>query len=925
MGDSLIDLNKAGQSPWLDNIRRGMIRSGELSRMIQNFALKGVTSNPSIFEKAISGSTDYDEAILEFISKNQGAPADIFDALAIKDIQDTADLFQPVHKTTGDGYVSIEVSPRLANDTQKTLAEARRLFEAVARRNVMIKIPGTLEGLPAIEQAIYEGINVNITLLFSVARYEQVIEAYLKGLERRAREGKPVSGIASVASFFVSRVDSKVDKWLEGKGSKDLQGKAAVANAKIAYQKYKEAFAAPRFKALKDKGAATQRLLWASTSTKNPAYRDVVYVEELIGPDTVNTMPQATLSAFKDHGRVSPTLEKDVEGARKILEALAKAGIDLKRATEELEVEGVKLFADAYDALLWCITAKREMLRVGTGKSQSVSLGAFENTLPEGFKKLEKERFVVRMWEKDAALWKKDAEHQKIIRNALGWLNVAEMMKGQIPTLKAFAEEIKREKFTQVFLLGMGGSSLAPEVFWLSIGAAPGNPRLFVLDSTDPARVREAEKIMEASKPLFIVSSKSGGTIESSSFFKYFYERVRQREGKSAGRSFVAITDPGTSLEALAKEHGFRKVFLNPSDIGGRFSALSYFGLVPAALLGVNLNDLLERSLAMIQSCHASTRLPDNPGVELGVALAQSASQGRDKITLLTSKVLEPFGAWAEQLIAESTGKEGKGLVPVAAEPAGDPAVYGKDRVFVVMSYGRADNNDLVKASAALESAGHPIVRIFLKELADLGPEFLRWEVATATVGWFLGIDPFDQPNVQESKDRTQELLASFKKSGRLPEPLAPPASLEAALAAHLGQVRAGDYVAILAYMDPTPANEAVLQGARLKIRDRLAVATTLGWGPRFLHSTGQLHKGGPNNGVFIQLTVDDEADLKIPGEPYSFSVLKQAQALGDLMSLQSKGRRALRVHLKAPVTQSLKAFSQAVDQALQAKVKSVR
>jgi transaldolase len=363
----LMELNKAGQSPWLDNIRRGMIRTGELARMIQDFCLRGVTSNPSIFEKAISGSTDYDEAILEFVSQRQGSPAELFDSLAIQDIQDTADIFLPVFKESrgGDGFVSIEVAPSLANDTQGTLAEARRLFRTVGRPNVMIKIPGTLEGLPAIEQAIYDGININITLLFSLARHEQVVEAYLKGLERRVREGRPIAGIASVASFFVSRVDTKVDKLLENASAKALQGKAAIANAKLAYQKYKEVFNSRRFKALQEKGARTQRLLWASTSAKNPAYRDVIYVEELVGPDTVNTMPQATLSAFKDHGRVRLSLEEEISGAKETLESLKKVGVDMDRVTRELEMEGVKLFADAYDALLKCVAEKQATLRVG--------------------------------------------------------------------------------------------------------------------------------------------------------------------------------------------------------------------------------------------------------------------------------------------------------------------------------------------------------------------------------------------------------------------------------------------------------------------------------------------------------------------------------------------------------------------------------
>jgi transaldolase/glucose-6-phosphate isomerase len=555
---------------------------------------------------------------------------------------------------------------------------------------------------------------------------------------------------------------------------------------------------------------------------------------------------------------------------------------------------------------------------------------------------IEKEDFVRRLWDKDPTLWKKEPEHQTIIRNSLGWLEAPQTMQAQVPALTAFAGDIKKEGFTQVFLLGMGGSSLAPEVFSLSLGAMPGYPKLFVLDSTDPVRIQTAEKLMEASKPLFIVSSKSGGTIESSCLFKYFYEKMEKRSGAQAGERFIAITDPGTSLEAIAKEHKFRKVFLNPVDIGGRFSALSYFGLVPAALLGLDLNDLLDRALRMVQACRVSTAedgfrsaelqslphlpfdfaqgvgLGRNPGLELGLTLAGLAVQGKDKVTFLTSGSLAPFGAWVEQLIAESTGKEGKGLIPIAGEPIGGPTAYGQDRVFVVMTDTRSENSEHTALAVRLEVSGHPVIRIFLREPGDIAPEFFRWEVATAAAGSCLGIDAFDQPNVQDSKDRTKELLEAFKRSGKLPEiPAAPLGSI----VAYLNQVRPGDYVAILAYMNPSSENEAILQGLRQKIRDRFTVATTLGWGPRFLHSTGQLHKGGPNTGVFLQITVDDELDLEIPWEPFSFGTLKRAQALGDLMALQSKGRRALRVHLKAPVTKSLKIFSEALESALQTAV----
>ena len=919
----LKELNRLGQSFWYDNIRREFILSGELQTLVDRDGLSGLTSNPTIFEKAISGSTDYDAALKSLA----GLPsaAEIFEAIAVEDIQMAADLMRPAwERTKGeDGYVSIEVSPGRARDTRGTIEEARRLWMKVGRPNLLVKIPGTVEGLPAIEDCLAEGININVTLLFSVERYGKVIEAYLRALERRARDGRPLE-VASVASFFVSRVDTAADKLLEQKiaASKDekakgelesLLGKAAVANAKLAYELFEREFASKRFKALAKKGARVQRPLWASTSTKNPHYRDVMYVEPLIGPHTVNTMPPATIDAFRDHGVVKSTVAEGLKEAKGVLDRLERAGISLADVTRRLEEEGVKSFSDSFDSLMKGIASKREMLRAGAGLPYRASLGEGQKAFASAMEELKRKDFARRLAAKDPELWKSGPEHAKIIKNALGWLDAADVMQGRAAELAAFAEEIRAAGFTHALVLGMGGSSLAPEVLRRTFGPRKGRPELLVLDTTDPAAVARLGDGLDCSKVLFIVASKSGGTIEPNSFLAYFWEKVKSKKGAKAGENFVAITDPGTAMEKLAREKGFRRVFLNMADIGGRYSALSYFGMLPAALSGLDVRRFFERAEAMREGSSAAVPAEHNPGLWLGAVLGGLARQGRDKVTFACSPGLSSFGLWLEQLLAESTGKEGKGLVPVAGEPLADPSAYGKDRLFVAVAL-KNEAAALEPRLKALEAAGHPVARLTLDDAWDLGAEFLRWELATAAAGCLLGIDAFDQPNVQEAKDGTNALLSAYASSGRLSEE--PPALVadargvtggpedaaakpEKVLADFAAQARPGDYLGLLAYVDPTPEAERWLAEAQAYLRDTLRIAVTAGFGPRYLHSTGQLHKGGPNKGLFIVVTSEAGADAPIPGQKWTFGVLEKAQALGDVAALKAKGRRVLRVHLR--------------------------
>ena len=913
-----------GQSVWLDYISRELVTGPELRRLLTEDNVTGLTSNPTIFEKAIAEGTDYDAQIMELIAQGLNDPSEIFLRLAIDDIRDAADIIRPAWERShgADGFVSLELPPSLSHDTAGSVAMAREYWRRVDRPNLMVKVPATPEGIPAVEELIAAGININVTLIFALAAYERVIQAYIRGLERRLDAGQPVN-VHSVASFFVSRVDTAVDPLIDAKLAADagntalreLLGKAAIANARLAYATFERAFHGDAFARLRPAGAPVQRPLWASTSAKNPAYRDVVYAEALIGPDTVDTMPPATIEAFADHGVVAgDTVRDDPGGAQAVVERLMAAGISMDAVTQGLLDAGVHSFAASYDQLIDRIGGKVDLLRGGFGARQQLHLGAA--SAATGTISARAGEIVERIWKRDPDLWKPgDPAHAAVIRNRLGWLDSPATMQGQVADLTAFAGDVRAAGFTAAVLLGMGGSSLCPEVLRTSFGSTAGFPVLHVLDTTDPQAVAALQQRLDLPHTLFIVASKSGSTLETLSHLAHFWQAVATAGVAEPGRNFVAITDPRSPLQQMAVDRRFRRVFENPADIGGRYSALSFFGLVPAAVMGLDVALLLERAMAMRASCAVGTPLRLNCGLTLGGALSQEQAQGRDKVTILAPPRIAAFSLWAEQLIAESTGKEGCGLIPVGGEPIGDPAVYAGDRLFVALRLG-AEAGDLDREVERLVGAGLPVVVLELRDVHDLAAEFFRWEFATAVAAVPLGIDPFDEPNVKESKDNTRTVLAGFEATGTLSEEKpsassdglrlyggAAGASVRDALLDHLGQVRPGDYVATMAYIDPTARNDAALAELRTAIRDAHRVATTVGFGPRFLHSTGQLHKGGPNTGVYLQLTADDRVTIDIPGQSFGFGTLIAAQAEGDLRSLRSHGRRVIRIHAEGEVT----------------------
>jgi transaldolase/glucose-6-phosphate isomerase len=650
-----------------------------------------------------------------------------------------------------------------------------------------------------------------------------------------------------------------------------------------------------------------QRVLWASTGTKDPAYSDVLYVEALIGPQTVDTIPPATMDAFRDHGRVAPALERDIGKAEQVMAEIERLGISMDAVTAQVLQDGVQRFVEDFDKLMAAVARKRAALLGDRLNGQAMHVpAAMETPLAAELESWRRGGKLRRLWAGDARVWTGADEARW-----LGWLDIVEAQRRRIGELQALGDALAREGFSHAVLLGMGGSSLGPEVLAETFGPQRGRPPLLVLDSTDPAQIRAVEETIDPARTLFIVSSKSGTTLEPNILAAYFRSRAK------GGSRFVAVTDPGSALEQLARREGYRHIAHGVPSIGGRYSVLSDFGMVPAAAMGLDIDKLLAAAQRMVRSCSRHVPPAENPGVRLGMLMGLAAREGRDKLTILASPGLASFGAWLEQLVAESTGKQGRGIVPVDAEPLGAPQVYGNDRLFAVLCLAgeSAPNTD------ELERAGHPVVRITVADRYHLGQEFFRWEIATAVAGAVIGIDPFDQPDVEASKVKARELTDAYERQGELPadKPLPLRVDDEALgerLAAHLDRLQPGDYFALLAYLERSPRNRERLQEMRRTVRDAKRVATCLGFGPRFLHSTGQAYKGGPNSGVFLQITCDEAADLPVPGHQYSFGVVKAAQARGDLAVLAERGRRALRVHLGADVQAGLAKLAEAMRRA---------
>ena len=706
----------------------------------------------------------------------------------------------------------------------------------------------------------------------------------------------------------------------------------------MAYQDYKRLFAGARWEKLAAKGAKPQRLLWASTGTKNKDYSDVLYVEELIGPNTVNTVPPATLDAFRDHGKLRNSLEENIDDAQRACSMSSqKSGISLDQITADLVKDGVKLFADAADKLYGAVAHKRAIV-LGAGIDSPEARARRRHR--EGGR--EAHRGMAGLGENPPAVEQGQVGLDRRRREQMAGLAHQSPRDADIADYEDFAERVKGQKFTDAVVLGMGGSSLGPEVLAQTFPRKSGFPRLHVLDSTDPAQVRALEKAVDIGKTLFIVSSKSGGTTEPNVMKDYFYDRVAKAIGKDkAGHRFIAVTDAGSSLEKVATKQGFARVFHGEPTIGGRYSVLSPFGLVPAAAAGIDVRSLIENALHMVRSCGADVPPHENPGVQLGLAMGLAGLEGRDKVTILSSNKIADFGAWAEQLIAESTGKDGKGLIPIDGEPLGDVSLYGNDRFFIdIRVQGDEDaahDEKLAALRTGRSSRGahrDEIDRPHRTGVLPLGdgdrgrrrnPRHQSVQPAGRRIvqGQDAGVDAGLRED-RQAAGREAGVVDGWRPISTPTRPIsptcarpAPTAPSNSWLKAHLSRIDANDYVALLAYIEREPDHIDLLQDMRLKVGERRRVATCAEFGPRFLHSTGQAYKGGPDSGVFLQITADDARDLPVPGQKASFGVIKAAAARGDFDVLIERGRRALRVHLKGDLASGLKMLDAAITDAL--------
>ena len=914
-------VNKNGQSIWFDNIDRFLLESGWFSDQIQQKTFVGVTSNPSIFQNAIANGTAYNQDIQTMAWS--GLPTkEIYENQVVADIQAAADLMLPIYFDTKgkDGYVSLEVDPLLAHNTNATISEAKRLWKKVGRGNLMIKIPATIAGISAIKAVIAEGINVNVTLIFSTERYLEVIDAYLTGLENRLTKQLAINEIHSVASFFISRMDVMVENLV---GQKDLSkddrtdiekkvfGKVGIQNALNAYAAFDESIKSERFQKIAEAGGNIQRPLWASTGTKNPASSDVLYVDNLILPHTVNTVPPKTLDAWLDHGSIETIAKKSfTEEFQKSQKILGEIGIDIEAVFKDLEDEGVEKFSSAQTSLFETIERKKNRFIAQLG----LPLGVISQKLVE----LDENQFVDRFFQPDVSLFTTEPDEEQEVLNRRGWLNAPDDSRSLIPEVESLLADLLEEGFSHAVVLGMGGSSLAPEVFSQVFKGQPEISKrglaVSILDSTDPEQILDKLNSIPLKKTLFIASSKSGTTVEMKSLVSYFMDQLAKNGQENPGMQFICITDPKTALEDFAVKNRFRRIINADANVGGRYSALIAFGLVPAILAGIDGAALLENAAFMRDKCGSDNAIKQNPAFVLAAILFMAYTSDIDKLTIIADEGYRSFGSWLEQLVAESSGKNGNGLIPVDREPQTDVSRYSGDRIFY---YLRNDGKSAPLVSSLLDS-GFTVLTSDLQKPYNIAGEMYKWEVAVAGFCCMIGVNPFNQPNVQASKAMATKLIEVFKTSDTTSDDnllfennvFALYSSSVSAdnglsndhLLQEIFEPNAGEYFAINAFLPRISHYEKTLYAFRKSLLEKFSLPVTIGFGPRFLHSTGQLHKGGKNNGLFIVVTQEPQVDINIPGEGINFSTLEKAQAFGDIQALESHERRVVRVHFKARV-----------------------
>jgi len=936
---------------WYGNLNRDMVLSGEMKALIEQHGITGFCAEPSLIERAIGEGTAYDDAICEFSEPNPGL---IFDRLMIEDSQIAADLLRSTYEETqgATGYVCVDIPAILQEGAVLQIAEVRRLFKAINRPNLMIKIPGRLTDLTTIEEVLFAGINVNVTMVYSPQNAVSVAGGYIRALERRLIAGLPVDKIASVLTFGLSGVDRLADQMLEGnvrsaQGRADVQrvslntrllGKVGIANAQSTYRRFRDLFQGERFSRLRNAGARLMQLIWADLTPTNPTYGAQYYIDELSAPDVILLVNQATLA---DHTPEHTIEYHALHTAHEVLHRLEEVGIDLERIGKQLQGDAEDLHTETYRKAIARVEGKRNLLFSGFMRRQSLVLGEPRPAVEAELKRLRLQKSITRMWARDASLWKVPPDKEALVANRLGWLTIASDGRIDRERLRALREESKAAGWKHLVLIGMGGSVITADVLAKTFGPQEGFPRLHLLDTVDPAAICAVEESIDPDKTIFVIASKSGTTLETQALQSYFHTKYSERP-------FIVITDAGTSLEAWAQAIKCRHMILNPEDMAGAYLALSYFGMVPAALLGLDFERIMQAGTDMQIACANNVMGVNHPGLWLGTIMAVMADYGRNKLTLLTSPELAAIGDWTEQLIAESTGKEGKGVIPVTGATPGMPHDYDDDRLFVYLRLDDSPNNpdDAVRM---LREAGNPFVTLDLRDKFDIGAEFFRWQYAACAAAISLGVNPFDEPNMAESQYAALRRLDIYKQSGELPEETpvivedavrlyaadgmaqllhdlrsqhnyeATP--LEGLIAAFVGLARSGQYVALMPYLNPSPENMEIFHELRRRMRHIFKRAVTVGFGPRCLHITGQLDKGGPNLGLYLQFTADDSADLSTPAFPYPFGVLKAANAAGDLEVLAARGRRVIRIHLGSDIRAGLAKVTHALE-AVEAKRK---
>lgn len=912
MEKALVSTQQEVSLPWLDHVSRHLFVSGELSKMVQKNMIGGVISDLCVMERILFQEEGYDPFLKQLAGKGKTS-IQILDHLLLEDLRLATAILLPVYKRSEGkyGFVSAALQPSSLQDPREMVDEAQRLCKAVKQPNLMIRIPATDSGLEAATRCVAEGIHVHISLVFSQERFHQAVDACFRGLETRVASGRKIQNVRSAIGFCLRQLDERMDRILEERAAqlkgkdktavRSLQGKIAVAVAQLVWEKYQERLSEGRFVALHRLGAHRPLLLWGGNPADGISYPKTLNHQEvswIIDPSAFSQLLENKAGRSLSGAKVDKSI--------RVLEQLQEMEISLSGKERQWQEQEIHSLNAATDSLLTTLGERREAALV---ESRQIIRGyPWEDKLNQRMDAWSAEGFGKRLWAMDPTLWKADEpDHQEEIGRRLGWLRLPEWMHTQIDGINQFVEKVRRAGFTHALLCGMGGSALTPEVLRQTFDITKGYLDLTILDSTDPAAVLAAGARSNLENTLFIISSKSGSTLETSAFFQYFWEKLRTLKNMRAGENFVAITDPGTAMEQAARKCQFRHIFLNPPDMGGRYAALSYAGMVPAALMGINISRLLERARRMMMACGPRVVPLHNPAFFLGAMMGISALEGRDKITFILSEKIASLGPWMEQLLAESTGKEGLGVVPVEGEPPGNPDLYGKDRLFLYLRIG----SKLDKYVNALIKTGHPVITLHLEDGYDLGAEFLRWEIATVAACRVLGVNPFDQPNVQEVKDLTREILTEHANKGRIP--MSPNAmspkdpAFPLALLKHLRSLKKGDFIALNAFFERNQRRIKLLQEIRVALRSMTKAATTAGFGPRFLHSTGQLHKGGPNTGVFLQFCAHDNMEAEVPGTYYTFDKLIAAQAMGDYATLTGRHRRILLIDLEKDVEGGLR------------------